>query len=139
MTGGKRSRYDARKSSAYAQANANLPDYLKRGYHKKAWGQGKDYSTGSYQTRNFDRSGKKSWFGGKKSNESGQVAFGSGKGYRTGQFQTGSSMEDGKRMKTRSSWYADSRDGWFKKKPTILSTEEYRDLTMNQAKSLLGN
>jgi hypothetical protein len=139
ITGGKRSQYDARKQSAYAKANGTLPAYLQKSYQKKAWAGGKDYSTGSYQTGSYGDAGKKSRFGGRKSNESNQIANASGQNFSTGSYRTGSANESGRGIQKKSSAYTESRNknGWGRT-PTILSEGEYRSISMGQAKSLLG-
>lgn len=139
ITGGKRSMYDAKAESAYAKANGDLPNYLQRSYQKKAWAGGKNYSTGSYQTGSYGQSGKKSWFGGRKSNESDQIANASGRNYSTGSYGTGSANESGRSVRTGSNPYVDSRnsDGWGRV-PTIIDEADHRRMSMGQAKSLLG-
>lgn len=141
IVGGKRSQYESRVESAYAKANSSLPDYLQRSYQKSAWSGSKNYGTGSYQTAESKDSGKRSWFGGRKSGESDQVARASGQNYSTGSYQTGGASEAGRSVKTGSSGYIDSQNskGWGRKKPIILSEGEYhRSLSLGQAKSLLG-
>ena len=139
ITGGKRSMYDTQAESAYAKANGDLPDYLQRSYQKKAWAGGKNYSTGSYQTGSYGESGKKSWFGGRKSNEASRVAGATGKDFSTGSYQTGSANETGRSVRTGSNAYVEGRnsDGWGRT-PTIFSASEYRSLSMGQARRLLG-
>jgi|TARA_B110000914_G_scaffold2226_1_gene1927 hypothetical protein len=139
ITGGKRSMYDSKSESAYAKANGSLPEYLQRSYQKKAWAGGKNYSAGSYQTGTYGQSDKKSWFGGKKSNEVNQVARGFGQDFSTGSYRTGVANETGRGVVTGSNAYVEgrNRDGWGRI-PTILSESEHRRLSMGQAKSLLG-
>lgn len=139
ITGGKRSMYDAKAESAYAKANGDSPNYLQKSYQKKAWAGGKDYSTGSYRTGSYGQSGKKSWFGGRKSSEGNQIARASGKDFSTGSYGTGSANEAGRSVGTGSSAYVNSRnsDGWGRV-PTIIDESEHRSLSMGQAKSLLG-
>ncbi|MFT6180850.1 MAG: hypothetical protein ACI9NQ_001902 [Paracoccaceae bacterium] len=139
ITGGKRSQYDSQMKSAYAQANGKIPNYMESSYQKKAWAGGKDYSTGSYQTAKNRNAGKKSWFGGRKSNEASQVARASGQDYSTGSYRTRSANETGRAVRTGSNAYTESRtsNGWGRA-PVILTSEEYRSISMGQAKSLLG-
>lgn len=139
ITGGKRSQYDSKMKSAYAQANGTVPAYMQRSYQQKAWAGGKDYSAGSYQTSKNSNAGKKSWFGGRKSNEASQVARASGQDFSTGSYRTGSANETGQSVKTGSNAYTESRNsnGWGGI-PVILTTDEYRSISMGQTKSLLG-
>jgi len=140
IVGGKRSQYSSRVESAYAKANSSLPEYLQRSYQKSAWSGSKNYGTGSYETSESKDSGKRSWFGGRKSGESDQVARASGQNYSTGSYRTGGASEAGRAVRTGSSGYIDSQNskGWGRKKPVILSEGEYRSLSLGQAKSLLG-
>lgn len=139
VTSGKRSQFDKRTKSAYAEANSSVPSYLEKDYQKKAWSGGKDYSTGSYKTKGFNDSGKKSWFAGKSSDEASKVSRASGQNYATGSFQTGAANETGRSVASGSSSYVESRaaDGWGRS-PSILTPQDQRKLTMGQAKSLLG-
>lgn len=139
ITGGKRSRYDVRSASAYAQANRDLPAALQKSYAKKDWSGAKDYSTGSYQTGDYGESKKKSWFGGRKSKEANQVARASGQSFQTNSYQTGSANEAGRSIKKKSNAYTEVRnsDGWGRE-PVILSKEQRRAITFGQSKSLLG-
>ncbi len=139
ITGGKRSQFDSRLESAYAKANSSVPAYMERSYQKAAWSGGKDYGTGSYETAESKNSGKRSWFGGRKSKEANQVAKAAGRNYGTGSYRTGSANETGRSVKTGSNAYAKSRagNGWARK-PVILTEDQYRSISMGQAKSLLG-
>lgn len=139
VTSGKRSQFDKRTRSAYAEANSSVPSYLQKDYQKKAWAGGKDYSTGSYKTKGFGGSDKKSWFAGKSSNEASKVARASGQNYATGSYRTGSANETGRSVASGSSNYVERRaaDGWGRS-PAILTPQDQRKLTMGQAKSLLG-
>ncbi|MDC0321541.1 hypothetical protein OAL30_01700, partial [Akkermansiaceae bacterium] len=60
------------------------------------------------------------------------------KGFGTGSYRTGSSSESGRKISTGSSSYVDqqARDGWRRLK--IIESDEYRSISMGQAKSLLG-
>ena len=140
ITGGKRSQYESKVESAYAKANSSVPAYLQRSYQKTAWSGKKNYSAGSYETSESKNTGKRSWFGGRKSNEANQVARASGQDYSTGSFKTGGANESGRSVRTGSNAYTESRtsDGWGRR-PVILNEGEYhRNLSLGQAKSLLG-
>ncbi|MEN8681336.1 MAG: hypothetical protein ABF391_14930 [Akkermansiaceae bacterium] len=138
ITGGKRSQFDQKTNSAYVNANAKAPAYLQKSYSKQTWAGAKNYSTGSYQTSGYRQSGRKSWFGGRESSQANKIANASGKGFGTGSYQTGSATESGRRVSTGSSAYVDqqARDGWRRVK--IIEGDEYRSISMGQAKSLLG-
>ncbi len=138
ITGGKRSQFEQRASSAYANANSKAPAYLQKSYNKQTWAGAKDYSTGSYKTSGYRKSGRKSWFGGRESSQSKKVASAAGKGFGTGSYRTGNATESGRAVSTGSSAYVDrqARDGWRRVK--IIESDEYRSLSMGQAKSLLG-
>ena len=138
ITGGKRSQFEQKASSAYADANSNSPAYLRKSYNRKTWAGPKDYSTGSYKTRGFRQSGQKSRFGDRKATQGNKVANARGKGFETGSYGTGSFSEGGRKISTGSSSYVDqqARDGWRRLK--IIESDEYRSISMGQAKSLLG-
>jgi len=139
VTSGKRSQFDKRTRSAYTEANSSVPSYLQKDYQKKTWAGGKDYATGSYKTKGFGGSEKRSWFAGKSSDEMSKVARASGQNYATGSYQTGSANEVGRSVVSGSSRYVQSRaaDGWGRS-PSILTPQDQRQLTMGQAKSLMG-
>ena len=138
ITGGKRSQFEQRADSAYARANANAPAYLQKSYHKQAWSGSQDYSTGSYRTSSNSQAKTTSRFGSRQSNSSNKVARAAGQGYGTGSYGTGRANESGSAVNTGSSGYVDeqARDGW--RKVPILEGNEYRSISMGQAKSLLG-
>lgn len=138
ITGGKRSQYDSLADSAYARANADAPAYLQKSYHKEAWAGGKDYSTGSYKTGANSNAGTTSRFAGRQSDSSNKVARAGGQTFGTGSYGTGRANENGRTMATGTSGYVDeqARDGWRKVK--ILEGNEYRSISMGQAKRLLG-
>lgn len=136
ITGGKRSQFELKSEAAYAKANAAAD--LQRSYQKQNWAGVRDYSTGSYQTGSYGDSGRKSWFGGRKSRDADQVANAAGRDYTTGSYRTGQAPESGQVRSTGSSAYVDeqAQDGW--RRIPILENKEYRSLTLGQAKSLLG-
>ena len=138
ITGGKRSQFEEMANSAYADAGSDTPAYLKKSYNQKTWSGQKDYSTGSYRTSGFRESGKKSKFGNRKASQGNKIANAGEKGFGTGSYQTGSSSESGRKISTGSSSYVDqkTRDGWRRLK--IIESDEYRSISMGQAKSLLG-
>jgi len=138
VTGGKRSQFEMKAESAYAKANAETPKYFQKSYQQQAWSGSRDYRTGSYQTASNSNSKRKSWFGRRKSSSAGKVAGVSGQGYDTGSYRTGQSNESGRTQATGSSGYVDEqrRDGW--RKIQILENKEYREISMGQARSLLG-
>ena len=138
ITGGKRSQYELKAESAYARANADAPARFQRSYQKQQWAGSRDFTTGSYRTGSFRESGSKSWLGGRKSREAGQVAGVAGQGFETGSYRTGRANEQGRARPTGSSAYVDeqAQDGW--RKIQILDQKEYRSLSMGQAKTLLG-
>ena len=139
ITGGKRSQYSTELESAYAKVNREVPSYLQSSYQKTAWSGGKNYGTGSYETSASQQAQKKSWFGGRKSQEAQRVARASGRDFSTGSFRAGSASESGQSAPTKKSAYAESRAGnaWARK-PVILSEGEYRSISRGQAKTLLG-
>ncbi|MDG2401328.1 MAG: hypothetical protein P8M04_12225 [Akkermansiaceae bacterium] len=138
ITGGKRSQFEQKASSAYADANANAPAYLKKSYNRQTWAGPKDYSTGSYKTSGFRQSGQKSGLSGRKASQTNKVANAGEKGFGTGSYVTGNASEGGRKVSTGSSAYVDqqARDGWRRVK--IIESDEYRSISMGQAKSLLG-
>ncbi|MDA7531420.1 hypothetical protein OAF51_03180 [Akkermansiaceae bacterium] len=138
ITGGKRSQFEQRAGAAYADANSQAPAYLKKSYNRKTWAGPKDYSTGSYKTSGFRKSDQKSGFGNRKASQGNIVASAGEKGFGTGSYRTGSSSESGRKISTGSSSYVDqqARDGWRRLK--IIESDEYRSISMGQAKSLLG-
>ena len=139
VTSGKRSQFDKRLKSAYAESNSSVPSYLQKSYQKQAWAGGKDYSTGSYKTEGYGQSDKKSWFSGKSSNEANRTARASGQTYDTGAFRTGSANEAGRTVASGTNAYVERQasDGWGRS-PTILNESEHRRLTLREAKSLMG-
>lgn len=141
FSGGKRSQYDQRKMSSYAKSR-KMPDYYSREYHSKNWNGSKDYSAGSYQvSKTPNESGKRSWFGGKKSSHSGSSAHGVGKAYDTGNYRTASAREAGQassRTGTDAGGYVESRRAIKRKPLLVMSQDEYRQLTVDQSRSLLG-
>lgn len=139
VTTGKRSRYDKKMSSAYAQANSGQASYLQKDYQKKAWSGNKNYSTGSFKAGSYRDSSKQSRFGGKSSSEANQVARASGQNFSTGSYRTGAANENSLTVPTGTNAYAESRasDGWGRS-PVIISEQEHRRLSMGQARSLLG-
>ena len=138
ITGGKRSQFEQKASSAYADANANSPAYLKKSYNRRTWAGPKDYSTGAYKSNGFGQSGQKSGFGDRKAAQGNKVANAGGKGFGTGSYRTRTSSEGGRKISTGSSSYVDQQalDGWRRLK--IIESDEYRSISMGQAKSLLG-
>lgn len=138
ITGGKRSQFEQRANSAYADAKANAPAYLQKSYNKQTWAGPKDYSTGSYKTSGYRQSGQDSEFGKRKANQTNKVANATNRGFGTASYRTGNASEGGREISTGSSNYVDkqARDGWRRVK--IIESDEYRSISMRQAKSLLG-
>ncbi|MGC6565917.1 MAG: hypothetical protein ACON38_09960 [Akkermansiaceae bacterium] len=139
VTSGKRSRYDNKMSSAYAQANSGQAAYLQKDYQMKRWSGNKSYSTGSYNAGSYRDGNKQSRFGGKSSNEANMIASGSGQDFSTGSYRTGSAKEYGRNVPTGTNAYTEQRasDGWGRS-PVILSEQDHRRLSMGQTRSLLG-
>lgn len=138
ITGGKRSQFERQAESAYARANANTPAYLQKDFASKSWLGSREYRTGAHETGSYRKSGQRSRFSGRSSNESGTMAGASGRGYSTGGYRTGKANENGRFKPTGSSAYVDEQanDGW--RSIQILEEKEYRSISMGQAKSLLG-
>jgi len=138
ITGGKRSQFEQRAGAAYADANSQAPAYLKKSYNRKTWAGPKDYSTGSYKTSGFRQADQRSGFGNRKATKATKLQAQERRGLRTGSYRTGSSSESGRKISTGSSSYVDqqARDGWRRLK--IIESDEYRSISMGQAKSLLG-
>ncbi|MDG1976204.1 MAG: hypothetical protein P8I39_06675 [Akkermansiaceae bacterium] len=138
ITGGKRSQFEQRAGAAYADANSSAPAYLKKSYNRRTWAGPKDYSTGSYKTSGFRQADQRSGFSNRKANQGDKVANAGKKGFATGSYRTKNSSEGGRKISTGSSSYVDqqARDGWRRLK--IIESDEYRSISMGQAKSLLG-
>lgn len=138
LIGGKRSQYDQKKISAYAKSR-KTPGYLSREYHSQAWNGSKDYYAGSFQgQKSYREAGKKSWFGGKKSRADGKVSQANNQAYRTGSYRPGSAQETGQNARVQGSGYVESRRS-VKRKPFLLIEQaEYRQLSVDQSRSLLG-
>ena len=138
ITGGKRSQFEQQANSAYANANASAPAYLQKSYSRQTWAGAKDYSTGSYKTGRYGKSVQQSRFDSRQSNQANRVANSDGKGFGTRSYRTGSAIESGSNASKGSSAYVDEQrgDGWRRVK--IIEGDEYRSISMGQAKSLLG-
>ncbi|MDB4508292.1 hypothetical protein N9051_01780 [Akkermansiaceae bacterium] len=141
FAGGKRSQYDQRKMSSYAKSR-EMPDFYSREFHSKNWNGSKDYSAGSYQvSKTPNESGKRSWFGGKKSSHSGSSAYGVGKAYDAGSYRTASAREAGQASAstgTDAGGYVESRRAIKRKPLLVMSKNEYRQMSVDQTRSLLG-
>lgn len=139
FAGGKRSEYDQKKVASYGK-DRKAPGYFSRDYHSKAWNGSKDYSAGSYQGgKSYSESNKRSWFGGKKSRAGDQVAQGTHQSYRTGSYGTGSATETGQSARVApNSGYLKSRQSVKRKPLLIIEQDEYRQLSVDQSRSLLG-
>lgn len=141
FAGGKRSQYDQRKMSSYAKSR-KMPDFYSREFHSKNWNGSKDYSAGSYQvSKTANESGKRSWFGGKKSGHSGSSAYGVGKAYDSRSYRTASVHEAGQasaRTGTDASGYVESRRAVKRKPLLVMSQDQYRQMSVDQSRSLLG-
>lgn len=136
IEGGKRSQYESAGSSRYS--NQGSPSFLNKSYTKQAWSGGKNYSTGSYTTGDFNRSAKQSRYGSMQSGEDSKVSRASGQGYNTGSYRTGSAREAGRSMQTGANTYVESRRknyGWV---PPVYGYNEHPRMSVGEAKSLLG-
>lgn len=138
VTGEKRSQFEQQAESAYAEANDNLPAYLQKDFQKKTWRGSRDFRTGSYQTASYRESDQRSRFAGQRLREANKTARAAGEDFTTGSYRTGQANESGQIRPTGSSAYVDEQvaDGW--RKIQIIDDKEYRSITMDQAKSLLG-
>lgn len=138
FTGGKRSQFEQKAESAYARANANAPAYLQKDFQKQTWQGSRDFRTGSYRTASYRNAGQRSRFGSRRSREANKVAGAAGEDFSTGSYRTGQANENGQVQTTGSSGYVDEQaaDGW--RKIQILEQKEYRSISMDQARSLLG-
>lgn len=138
ITGGKRSQFERQAESAYAKANADAPAYLQKDFGKKSWRGSRDFRTGSYQTASYRESGQQSRFAGRRLSEADRRARAAGQDFRTGSYRTGQANENGQVRPTGSSGYVDEQaaDGW--RQIQILEEDEYRSISIDQARSLLG-
>ena len=138
FTGGKRSHYDQKKIASYGK-NRKAPGYFSRDYHSKVWNGSKDYSTGSFQReKSYQEANKRSWFGGEKSRSDGKIAQGSRTSYQTGSYRKGSANESGQSIQVPHSGYLRSRRRAGRKPLLIIEQDEYRQLSVDQSRSLLG-
>jgi hypothetical protein len=135
--GGKRSQFDKKGESSYAKSR-KTPGYFSRDFQSAAWNGSKDYSAGSYSGgEKTSAAGKKSWFGWKKNKDANKVARAAGQNFRTGNYTTASARESGNIVASPNSSYADSQR--IGAKPVIIySQESYRQMTIDQSRSLLG-
>lgn len=140
FSGGKRSTYDKRKISSYGK-DRKAPDFFSREYHSTAWNGSKDYSSGSYRiAKKPTKTGKRSWFGGKKSSHSGTTANEGSQSYSTGNYRTSAARESGSaaRTGTGAGGYVESRRAVKRKPLLIIGQDEYRKMSVDQTRSLLG-
>lgn len=138
FAGGKRSEYDQKKMASYGK-DRKAPGYFSRDYHSKAWNGSKDYSVGSFQGgESYRESEKRSWFGGKKSHADGLAARERGKSFQTGNYRAGSANETGQMVRVPSSGYVESRRSVKRKPLLVIEEDEYRQLSVDQSRSLLG-
>ncbi|MDB4405844.1 MAG: hypothetical protein QNL24_04475 [Akkermansiaceae bacterium] len=135
--GGKRSQFDAKGESSYAKSR-KAPGYFSRDFQSAAWNGNKNYSTGSYDAgKKTSTAGNKSWFGWKKNKDANKVARAAGQNFQTGGYTTAAARESGNIVASPNSAYADSQR--IGAKPIIIySQESYRQMTMDQSRSLLG-
>lgn len=134
----KRSQFDRQEGSTYAKSR-KTPGYLSREYQSAAWNGKKDYSAGSYKSgTKTSKAGKKSWFGWKKNKDANKVAGASGQNFRTGNYTTASARESGNIVASPNSNYAAYRQRIGTKPMIIYTQENYRKMSMDQSRSLLG-
>ncbi|MGE9268704.1 MAG: hypothetical protein ACQKBY_11455 [Verrucomicrobiales bacterium] len=139
ITGGKRSMYDNAGSAGY-RGRVKTPEYLKKDYYQKEWNGSKNYAAGSYDGKMGAReSGTNSRFGGQQAHGSGQEAWMAGKNYAAGTYQTGNARERSRDEVERSGVaVVEHRERVWGWNPTIYSKDEYRKMTMQETRSLLG-
>ncbi|MGJ8697244.1 MAG: hypothetical protein ACSHYF_13080 [Verrucomicrobiaceae bacterium] len=136
--GGKRSHFENQAASSFNRKR-DTPSYFSREYHSKKWNGSKDYSTGSYQVNQTPtETGKRSWFGGKKSSSSGKSATGVDQSYATGSYRTGTARETGSYIQKKDDPYTAYRQKTGARPIAIFSKKSYRNLSVNQSRSLLG-
>lgn len=143
FSGGKRSSYDRRQVSSYGKdrKDRKAPDFFSREYHSKAWNGSNDYSTGSYRVaKKPTETGKRTWFSGKKSSHPRTKAHTGNQTYRTGSFHSGAANETGQvaRTGTDAGGYVESRRAVKRKPLLIIGQDEYRKMSIDQTRSLLG-
>ena len=136
--GGKRSQFDSRSQASFGK-DRKAPGYLSRDYHAAKWNGNKNYSAGSYNAGSKESSqAKKSWFGWNKNRDSNKVARASGQNYRTGSYTTGSARESGNIVASPSNAYTDEKQRIGSKPLIIYSQKSYRQMSLDQSRSLLG-
>ena len=136
ITGGRRSSYDQKRQASLGRKGSQA-NYMDKDYVAKRWQGNKDFSKGSYSTKSYAESGKRSSATGERSRFSKKRASADGNTFATKAFSASSAREGGRNaITTPTSQFHGKKSGMLL--PIFSKDQDFRNLSVDQTRNWLG-